>query len=115
MRYGVALGAVVLALLVKPLINPFLGPESPFLVFISAVLISAWYGGMGPGVLAAVSSCLLTAYFFLPPYHSLEIADPTIRTRVVVFFVEAIVLSALTATARAALKRAELDERHLQA
>jgi K+-sensing histidine kinase KdpD len=115
MRYGVALGAVVLALLAKLLINPVLGTESPFLAFILAVLISAWYGGMGPGVLATVSSCLLTAYFFLPPYYSFEIADPTIRTRMVVFFVEAIVISALTATTRAALKRAERGERHLQA
>ena len=65
MRCGVAFGAVALALLAKLLVDPVLGTESPFFVFISAVLISAWYGGMGPGILAAVSSCLLTAYCLL--------------------------------------------------
>ena len=114
MRYGVALGAVVLALLAKLLIDPLLGTESPFLAFMVAVLISAWYGGMGPGVLAAVSSCLLTAYFFFPPYFSFEIGDPTIRTRMAVFFIEAVAISAVTAVTRAASRRAERGEQHLQ-
>jgi len=43
----------------------------PFAFFTLATLIAAWYGGLGPGLLAAVGGLTLTDYFFLPP-HSPE-------------------------------------------
>ena len=43
----------------------------PFGFFTLSTLIAAWYGGLGPGMLAAMSGLLLADYFFLPP-HSPE-------------------------------------------
>lgn len=42
----------------------------PFGFFLPAAMLAARYGGMGPGMLAAVSGLLLGDYFFLPPHHA---------------------------------------------
>jgi K+-sensing histidine kinase KdpD len=42
----------------------------PFGFFTPATLIAAWYGGLGPGMLAALAGLLLGDYFFLPPHQS---------------------------------------------
>lgn len=38
-----------------------------FALFYAAILISAWYGGLGPGLLAAILATLAGNYFFLSP------------------------------------------------
>src|SRR5262249_16739513 len=38
---------------------------APLLIFILSVMVSAWYGGLGPGLLATVLSLLLGDYFFI--------------------------------------------------
>ena len=43
----------------------------PFGFFTLSTLIAAWYGGLGPGMVAALSGLVLADYFFLPP-HSPE-------------------------------------------
>lgn len=44
-------------------------------VFLVTVMIAAWRGGLGPGLLATFMSCLLSDYFLLEPYHSLRIVS----------------------------------------
>jgi K+-sensing histidine kinase KdpD len=39
----------------------------PYLHFFPAILIAAWHGGLGPGILATALSALAAMYFFLPP------------------------------------------------
>jgi two-component system sensor kinase FixL len=39
----------------------------PYLQFFPAILVAAWYGGLGPGLLATALSLIAAAYFFLPP------------------------------------------------
>lgn len=69
-HYGVAVLTVAIALLLKLLLAPLIDHESPFLVFFAAVIVSAWYGGMGAGVLATAVSALFSNYFFLEPTYS---------------------------------------------
>jgi signal transduction histidine kinase/CheY-like chemotaxis protein len=49
-RYGFACGAVLCAALLTPLLGPYLEPV-PHALLVAAVLASAWYGGVGPGLL----------------------------------------------------------------
>jgi len=65
-RYGVALAAVAVALAIKFLFGG-LGEDHPFLLLPAAVIVSAWYGGRGPGLLAAAISALGADILFLPP------------------------------------------------
>jgi PAS domain S-box-containing protein len=64
-RYLVA-GAVVGATFALRLaLMPYLGRDVPFISFFLSVVISSWFGGFGPGVLATALSALLGRYFIL--------------------------------------------------
>jgi PAS domain S-box-containing protein len=52
-------------------LTPGVGPEAiPFALFFPAVVLSAWYGGLGPGVVATLLSAALGKWFFMPLTHS---------------------------------------------
>src|SRR2546423_3274463 len=58
-RYGIAVGAVVLAWAARAALTPLWGPtELPFIVFYPAVVLAAWYGRRGPALLAIVLTTL---------------------------------------------------------
>jgi PAS domain S-box-containing protein len=66
-RYVVAVGALAAALLFRYLVRDSLGLKVPYLQFYPAIIVAAWYGGLGPGVLSTILSSLAAMYFFLPP------------------------------------------------
>lgn len=65
-RYGVAVLSTTLAFLLRWTLLPVLGMSAPFMQFLPAIALTAWYGGLGPGLLATVLSGLLISYFLLP-------------------------------------------------
>jgi PAS domain S-box-containing protein len=92
--YGIAVLSVIAALLISRW--PALHLESsPASLFLCAVMISAWLGGVGPGLFALVLSCLAFNYYFLEPVHSLTVKSEEIP-RFVVFAVSALVAGALS-------------------
>src|SRR4051812_2639021 len=50
--YLLALVSTALLLVIRLAIEPFASSMSPFLIFAPAVMVSAWYGGRGPGIFA---------------------------------------------------------------
>lgn len=71
-RYVIALLACLLALwLTKEAWQ--IAQHSQFVFFIFAVMLSAWYGGIGPGLFATAISGLIIDYFLIPPFYSLLI------------------------------------------
>lgn len=64
-KYAVAAGVVLLAFALRYGIYGTLDHRLPFAFFLPATIIAAWYGGLGPGLLAAVAGLLLGDYFFL--------------------------------------------------
>src|SRR3712207_153202 len=70
LRYGVAVMAVVLVIVLKLLVDPLIADQSPFLLLAGAVIIGAWFGGLGPGLLATALGALAADYFFLQPVAS---------------------------------------------
>jgi PAS domain S-box-containing protein len=54
---------------------------NPVTIFLIAVVISAWYGGFGAGLLSLLVSFVITDFFFIAPYYSLQIPDSNILTR----------------------------------
>ena len=65
-RYGVAALVVGAAVLVKLLLDPLTAQDTPFLLILGAIMVGAWYGGLGPGLLATGLSVLATDYFSTP-------------------------------------------------
>ncbi|MBK9711023.1 MAG: PAS domain S-box protein [Kouleothrix sp.] len=71
-EYGVALCAVLAALLLTLVVRATLGPIY-FPLLLAAVMFSAWYGGLGPGLLATALATLASGYILLPPSYSLNL------------------------------------------
>jgi PAS domain S-box-containing protein len=111
-RYGAAVAAVALTLLLQALLIPLfgVGPNaSPFMAFFAAVIVAAWFGGLGPGLLATALSALLSWYFFLSPQYSFEIESYGQGLRVVVFALEGAVISLLVGAMHSARREAEAN------
>jgi len=104
-HYGIAVLAVALTLIIKLLLDPLIGRETPFLLFFGAVMASAWYGGRGPGLFATLLAALVTDYFFLPPYNALSTDLPDV-VRITTFALEGVLISFLSGAMQSALRRA---------
>jgi C4-dicarboxylate-specific signal transduction histidine kinase len=87
--YGLAVALFLCALVGTLLLQPA-QLFSP--LFFLAVLMSAWIGGTGPGVVAAVLSTLAIDYFFLGPSYAFGF-DLAQGVRLLSFFVSALVVS----------------------
>src|ERR1700741_365855 len=96
LRYGIAVSRVGIALSFALLLRPdvLIAP-----VFFLAIMLSAWFGGMGPGLLAALLSTLSIDYFFLPPLYDLRF-DPHHAPHLVVFFLSALLVSSWSTVRR---------------
>jgi PAS domain S-box-containing protein len=106
LRYGVAVLAVGVAFLIKLLLDPLMVQGTPFLLIFGAIMISAWYGGLGPGLLAALTGGLAADYFFLPSTGSLS-GFSLETVPLLVFLVEGTLVCLLVEALRAARARAE--------
>ncbi|MBD1806256.1 HAMP domain-containing histidine kinase [Microcoleus sp. FACHB-SPT15] len=95
LRYGFAVAMVTLALLLTLLLYPLLH-KTPGVLFFAAVMLSSWYGGFRPGVVATILSVSCINYFFLAPYFALSYATADILV-LAVFTSTALLVSYLNA------------------
>jgi two-component system sensor kinase FixL len=63
-RYGLVLVSVAAALAITDFVEPFTTLRTP--LFYIAIIISAWFGGFGPGLMAVAFSTVALDYFFAP-------------------------------------------------
>lgn len=92
--YGVAVGLVTIATLFNLLSWPGgSDQDGHYFALMVAVLISALYGGLGPGMVAMALASLSSSYFTLSPQFSIRVAAPGATERLVVFIVEAVLLN----------------------
>src|SRR5438093_521829 len=63
LRYGVAVLSITLALIPALLLSDVV--ESRLVVFAVAIMVSAWYGGWKPGLVATSFALTVSAYFAL--------------------------------------------------
>lgn len=111
-RYLFASFVSVLALLVSLGLRSFAG-RSVFDFFYAAVALSAWYGGLGPGVFASAFAVVSLDYYFIPPLHTLDLGFDDLL-RLVVFGFVALLISTLSARLREAKARLERSQEDLE-
>src|ERR1700687_4697671 len=113
LRYGVAVLSTALALIPTVLLADV--SESRLALFGVAVMVSAWYGGWKPGVVATAFALTVSAYFSLAGEHNPDQLRTAIL-RLSLFFFVAMLICWLNAALRAAqenLRRSELNFRSL--
>src|SRR5260370_32687910 len=100
--YGIAVLSVLAVLFISwwPVLHL---QEAPVSLFLCAVILSAWFGGAGPGLLATALSAFAFYYYFLLPIYSLA-AKPEEIPRLLVFAVSALFVGSLSAAQRSAME-----------
>jgi len=68
-RYGIAVVTVAAALLITKSLEQYTDITP---LFYAAIVVSAWFGGMGPGLLAVVLATVALDYYFIPPLYTLR-------------------------------------------
>src|SRR5947209_139746 len=113
LRYGVAVLSITLALIPALLLSDVV--ESRLVVFAVAIMVSAWYGGWKPGLVATSFALTVSAYFSLAGIHSAsEYRKALIHLLLFVFM--ALLICSFNAALRSAqegLRRSEINFRSL--
>ncbi|HEY0153279.1 MAG TPA: ATP-binding protein [Longimicrobium sp.] len=105
-RYAIAAGAMAVALAVSVVLRPYLHP-SYFFVMLGGVVVAAWYGGLGPGLLASVLGLVGGNYFLMEPFGAFGLRGWGDVVRLALFGALGYVTSALSETLRQAREEAE--------
>jgi len=113
LRYGVAVLSITLALIPAFLLSDVV--ESRLVVFSVAIMVSAWYGGWKPGLVATSFALTVSAYFsFSGARTSTEYHKAIIHLTLFVFV--AVMICSFNAALRSAqegLRRSEMNFRSL--
>src|SRR5262245_17815483 len=122
LRYGLGLVSVtVAAMLTTGPLGHQLFPEPPervvhgITLLYAAAVLTAWLGGKGPGVLAALLAALVVDYFITPPLYSITM-DFDFALRIAVFALSALLVGWLSVRRQRTedalrLSRDELEQR----
>ncbi|HEU4563104.1 MAG TPA: HAMP domain-containing sensor histidine kinase [Gemmatimonadaceae bacterium] len=105
-RYAIAVLAAAVALGLSLLGLPLIRP-TPFLLFFAAIAISAWFGGLGPGLLTGALAAIAVDRYVAPSASGLPSSDPGQFIRLLVFTLIAGIMSAANHSLRLARRRAE--------
>jgi signal transduction histidine kinase len=108
--YLLASLSVGTAVLLAELTRPFIGPGVSTL-FLAAVVISAWHGGLGPSLFATALAIAAKTYFFVSPFRSLADGHHEDVVQMGLFALTAVLVSWMNGT----LKRAEERSARLRA
>ncbi len=108
-RYSVAVLTVVVALLLTQLLWRLIKPTlTLYPLFFAAVMVSSWYGGLGPGLLATALAALACVYFLIPPLYSLA-GSWFSMVGLIQFVLVALMISVLNTMLRSTQRRAEMN------
>ena len=113
LRYGVAVLSTILALIPALVLSDLV--ESRLVVFAVAVMVSAWYGGWKPGLVATAFAVTANAYFALHGVQSQTEYRRTIVHLALFIFVALLICSfnAALRSAQEGLRRSESNFRSL--
>jgi K+-sensing histidine kinase KdpD len=108
--YTVAISSVVLATLIRLGIDAYIVPPAPFVTYYPAIILVAFFCGLGPAVLAVLLSGVMGWYVFLPPPYTFTL-DKTQTATLLLFFIVAGINLAIVGLLNAAMARIVTYER----
>lgn len=109
LRYASAIAGVLAATGLRVWFDPWLGDDRfVFATYFAATLVVAWYGGLGPALLAVALGSLAAKYYFVPPRGSFElVADTGFLFGFALYVIVAVVGAVLSGSHRRARLEAE--------
>ncbi len=112
--YGVAVASVALAMGLRLLLVPAIGYQFPFATLFFATLLTSWFGGVRPALLAAVLGGLSTAYFLLPPRGTFVVHGSDQQFGLAIYLAVSLGIALLGGAMRSARRKSEASARELQ-
>jgi signal transduction histidine kinase len=112
--YGVAILSVTTALVTGLLLDQFLQTMPYVSLFLCSIMFAAWFGGLGPSLLATGIAILLFTYYFVDPGGSFEVAAKDVP-RVALFTSTSLFVVSLSAAQRRNADSLRLARDELQA
>src|SRR5262245_22943515 len=109
--YGVAVLATGLTVLLRLPLVPVVGYHAPFMTFLPAVMLSAYLGGLGPGLLAMFLGAAAANYFLIHPLYSFGIYDLHNLYGLGLFSLTSVVISGLSESRLRSQRRIAASER----
>ncbi|MFY4728159.1 PAS domain-containing protein [Nitrospira sp. BLG_2] len=94
-RYGFAVLVVALATLIRFAVKPIIPSGYPFFTFFLAVMLAAWRGGLGPGLVASVLSTLVADLLFIEPIYAVALTGGS-WVSLSIFVVEVVAITMIT-------------------
>ncbi len=114
--YGLALVVSATALGLALLIGAVGGDDSiPGLLFLGAVGLSGWYGGLGPALLTACLGALALDYFYESPPFQLQVTSARTPMFWLAFLLTSVLLGSLNARLRSSNQRLRLERDRAEA
>lgn len=113
-RYGIAVLLVAVATGIRLALRPIIPTGFPFLTFFLAVMLAAWRGGLGPGLLASVLSTLAADLLLIEPLYEFHLAAGYYWVSLGVFAVETVAISMLVERAKQTQETLQESEARLK-
>ncbi len=114
MGYLVAIGATAVVALIRIAVTGTLGNYAPIVTFTIGITIAAWYGGLGPGLLATLLSVLAADYLFVPDRHGFLIQGLSGGVALGVLGFSGVLVSLLCESFHVTRRRLEAEQENLR-
>lgn len=106
-EYGVAIGATLLAFLLRLSLDSYLNDRFAHAAFLVAIAVTTWYGGIGPSLLAVLLGGLIANWVFLHPRYTFSFTDLEDQAGIAVYLTVSFALVGFAQTWRWAWKKTE--------
>jgi PAS domain S-box-containing protein len=99
-RYGLAVACTGAAVLIRMSLDSLWGLKYPYLMFQPAILLAAWVGGLGPGLVVTGLCALMTMYLWMPPINSMLVEGVPDQLALLTFLGVGLAISVLSELGR---------------
>jgi PAS domain S-box-containing protein len=114
-RYFFAVVCTASGIALRVTLEPLLGLQLPYVTLFPAVMVSAWLGGLGPGLLSTFLSSASAAILWLAPARALGLSSPGGVVGLVIFWAVCVTICCLHEVSRRAMRSVGEAEERLRA
>jgi PAS domain-containing protein len=109
-RYGGAVLVSLAFIAVRWLVGHYVIDDGvPFATLFLPIALSAFFGGLGPGIVSVLITVSLADYFLIPPLYTLGLPNTNAVVGTLMFAVSGLIISALGEASREAVLQASND------
>lgn len=108
-RYGGAVLVTLAVIAARWLLGRVIDDGVPFATLFIPIALSAFYGGLGPGIVSVLITMALADYFLIPPLYTFGLPDTKAVVATLLFSVSGLIVSALGEASRNAMLQASSE------